>query len=215
MSSLDPFDQSDASYVFGAMEPAQAAQFESHLATCAACAQRVSETRQLVAMLDGITAAEIEAAVPETLLPGLLRKASRSRRRQRWLVTGLAGLAAACLLSLAVLAWPGSPARTGHSLVMTALVPSAVSATVSLNDTSTGTQIALHCRYDDPYGHGVAPLEYDLVVYDLSGRSYHLSSWRLAPGENRTFPASTALREDQISRLDVTSGGKALLTVAI
>jgi predicted anti-sigma-YlaC factor YlaD len=202
MSTADPFEQADAAYVFGAMDPAEAAQFETHLATCAACAQRVAQTRQLVSMFDGITPEEIEAVAPETLLPGLLRKASVARRRQRWLVSGLAAVAAACLVSLVVLAWPASSTHSGHSLAMTALAPSPVSATVSLTDKSTGTQIELHCSY--AYGSSDHAVEYGLVVYDRSGHHYSLSSWRLGPGEDSTFPATTALHENQISHLDVT-----------
>ena len=206
----DPFEHSDVAYVFGALDATEAAQFETHLAICAACAARVADARELTSLFADVTVDEVVAKVPETLLPGLLRRAAVARRRQHWLVGGLAAVAAACIASLVVLVWPSSSTPASHStaIVMTALAPSPVSATVELSQTSSGTSIKLHCVYHGRTGEQVA---YGLVVRDRSGSPTTLSTWTLSPGEDQVFPATTALPEDQISELDVTYQGTAIL----
>ncbi len=109
----DPFEYDDAAYVLGALAPAEHAAFELHLRSCDACQARVREVRGVPALLAGIGVDEVlavaePAAPPDTLLPGLLRRAARQRRRQRWLIGGLASVAAACLIALVVVVWPAS-----------------------------------------------------------------------------------------------------------
>ena len=45
MTTPDPFEFDDAAYVLGALAPDEHAAFEAHLATCAACRDRVRELR--------------------------------------------------------------------------------------------------------------------------------------------------------------------------
>jgi hypothetical protein len=211
MTSPDPFEHSDVAYVFGALDAAEAAQFETHLAICADCAARVAEARGLTNLFADITIDEVVAKAPETLLPGLLRRAAVARRRQRWLVGGLGGVAAACVAALVVLIWPSTPTSHGTTYRMTALAASPVSATVELAETSSGTSIKLHCVYR---GSSTGdPVQYGLVVTDANGNQDPLSSWTLRPGEDQVFPATTALTENQIHEIDVTYQGQAILSV--
>ena len=207
----DPFEHLDVAYVFGALEPAETARFEAHLVGCDACAERVALARGTSGLLAGITVDEVVAEVPQTLLPGLLRRAAVARRRQRWLVGGLSSVAAACLVVLAVLTWPTASSH-GTTYRLAAVQASPVSATVELSQTSSGTSITLHCVYRGATGAG--PVQYALVVYDRAGRGYPLSTWTLSPGEDQVFPATTALAENQISHLDVTYQDHAILTVS-
>jgi anti-sigma-K factor RskA len=214
MTAPDPFEQVAAAYVFGALGSSERGEFEAHLATCAACSATVAECRELTGLLAGIDEQEIVTVPPETLLPGLLRRAAHERRRQRWLIGGLASVAAACVLTLAVLLWPTSTAVHSHteSLAMTPVVDSPVTATVELTQTSSGTAITLHCAYSARSTEGA--VRYALVVYDRKNEAQQLSSWTLKPGQDMTFPATTALAENQISRLDVTYQSTAILTAA-
>jgi hypothetical protein len=211
VTAPDPYEHLDAAYVFGALDPVESALFETHLATCAACAERVAESRELVGLLADVTTAEVVAEVPETLLPGLLRRASSERRRQRGLVAGLATIAAACVVTLAVLLWPaGSSGSHRHVVALAGSGP--ITATATLTDRPTGTEILLHCRYAAAGTERHA--EYALVVVDKHGTHHQLSSWTLDPGDSQDFPASTALHENQISHLDVTYQGQTILTAA-
>ena len=213
MSTPDPFEHSDVAYVFGALDPAESAQFETHLATCAECAARVADTRGITALLDGVTESDIAASAPATLLPGLLRRAEVARRRQRWLVGGLAAVAAACLITLVVLVWPSpTSAPVGRKIAMTALVASPVSASVELSQTSSGTSITVHCTYTSTAGSGA---RYGLVVLDRNRVQHQLSSWVLGPGGDKYFPATTDLSESQISQVQVTYQGRAILTATL
>jgi hypothetical protein len=218
MTSPDPFEHLDVAYVFGALDAAESAQFETHLATCAQCAARVAEARALTTLLADITPGEVAApaAVPDTLLPGLLRLASSARRRQHWLVGGLAAVVAACLITLTVLVWPSSPAEPhSRTIAMSAVVASPVHATIELTKTSGGTAIRLHCTYDGTGSSSDHAAEYGLLVVDQNHAGSTLSTWNLEPGQDQWFQASTALSESQISSLSVTYQGQPILTAKI
>jgi Putative zinc-finger len=221
VTTLDPFAYDDGAYVLGALSDAERTAFEQHLADCPACSDRVNELMPLPALLAGVPASAYEDALegpPDTLLPGLLRQLGAQRRRRHWLTTGLGGLAAACLVALAVLAWP-----TGHTITtpgsgtppaqaMSALVASPVHATAALSDVSWGTKIEVTCRYD------LAPhvdADYWLVVVDKQNHRHTAGSWRPAAGKVMQFIGGTALPRDQISSVLITYGKTPILRLTL
>jgi anti-sigma-K factor RskA len=217
MTAPDPFVHDDAAYVLGALSDDERAAFEAHLATCADCRARVAEIRGVPALLAGITAADLaEEAPPETLLPGLMRRAHRRRGRQRLLVGGLGAVAAACLIALAVVVWPFGSSGSGSGQpaprALHALVNVPVQATARLVATSWGTEIDLNCRYAD----GVEESRpYRLVVVDRQGHDEDLGSWRLPPDADISYTAGTALQPADIARVQITSvDGTPLLELA-
>jgi hypothetical protein len=202
MTAIDPFEYDDAAYVLGALSDGERAAFQNHLATCVACSARVSSIANVPALLASVTAADlVDEAAPDTLLPGLLKRAGAHRRRQRWLVSGLAGVAAASVLALVVLVWPSSSASTPTPRAMSAVAASPVHATAALSATSWGTEIYLRCRYDA----GVTSrIPYRLVVVDKHGQSHDLGSWTLPPDRAVDYTSGTSLSADQISRVEIT-----------
>jgi anti-sigma factor RsiW len=109
----------------GELEPAEAAAAREHIAHCSECASGVLLDRQLTALLRASVVPAPEA-VRDSILAALRAEASgsaedapqavgpaRSSRRRHWLTLGLAALAAAAVLALAVLLVPapdtGSP----------------------------------------------------------------------------------------------------------
>lgn len=207
MRTFDPFEHDDAAYVLGALSEPERAAFETHLATCAACTARVHKLAGTPTLLAGVTAADLAEpeAAPDTLLPGLLRRAAHVRRRNRWLVGGLSGLAAACLIALAVAVWPfAAVGDQPQPQAMTASVASPVRATAALADRKWGTEIHLDCYYTGPANGSAAPHTYSLRVIDHTGATHDLGTWTLAPGSETTFTSGTALSRDQISSVDIT-----------
>ena len=106
-------EQADV-YALGALDSAELAQFEAHLATgCAACAERIRETREALTLLPrslptappppalrARVLASIAAERPAAGAPVALQPERRRGRRLWW--AGWAGLAAAAALLLVV-----------------------------------------------------------------------------------------------------------------
>ncbi|MEQ6903775.1 zf-HC2 domain-containing protein, partial [Nocardioides sp. YIM 152588] len=92
MSATDPYAHDDAAYVLGALSPEERRAFEEHLTGCAECARAVREVAGvpgLLARLDASAFAVPEELppVPDTLLPRLLARVRRRRRRARVLAS--------------------------------------------------------------------------------------------------------------------------------
>jgi hypothetical protein len=210
VTALDPFAHYDGAYVLGALSDEEHAEFERHLATCAACTDRVHDMGPLPGLLAGLPASAYATDLdgpPATLLRDLLRHVNSERRRRHWLTAGLAGVAAACLVTLAAVLWPTDHAATPGSgapppQAMSAVTASPVHATAALTDVRWGTQIRLTCRYDA--GQYAPNVSYQLVVIDKHKVAHSAGSWLLTPGRAIQFTGGTALSRDQISKIEIT-----------
>jgi hypothetical protein len=212
----DPFVHDDAAYVLGALPAADRAAFDEHLAGCAACADRVRELSELPGLLSAVHESDLQGeAMPDTLLPGLLRRAAVERRRRRTISSALAGLAAACLIALVVAVWPAQTAgpKPAPPQAMAAVVASPVRATAALVSRSWGTQIDLTCTYDD--GTTAAGYAYGLTVTATDGNRYQLGTWRLQAGRAVTFASGVALPRDQIASVEITTGTQPILRLTV
>ncbi len=205
----DPFEHADAAYVFGALDPQEAAEFEAHLAQCPACRARVEEARQTVELLAMASSADFvgpdPAAVepmPDTLLPGLMRRARRERRRRTLVTAGIAAVVAACLVALAFVAWPsGNSSSKPNREAFVAVRPSPVTASAQLVSKAWGTEIDLQCKY----AQEIADTHpYDLRVVDKNGLSHGAGSWSLVPGKTIKFTGGTAVQQDRIAAVQIT-----------
>lgn len=234
----------DAPYVLGALSPGERHAYEQHLAECDRCAESVRQLAGLPGLLSRIPAAEVMGEAgggvsvaessrgsgsglaadadggpaadlpPETLLPGLLSRVRRERRRSRWLTRGVLALAAACCIVVALVAlWPPGGQSSGgvvHTRAMTAVASAPISATARLADKAWGTEITLHCT--DHVASGYSPGDYSLVVLDRGGDAQQISTWRDLPGRNVAVSAATSLARADISTVEVrTAAGQAIL----
>jgi hypothetical protein len=216
----DPFVHFDGAYVLGALDADDRAAFEAHLATCDACRARVEEVRPTAALLAGMTGADLLAEpvpMPDTLLPGLLRKAGVERTRRRWLTASLAAVAAACLIALVVVVWPSTKAAGPARQQLQAVQASPVRATAALVDRKWGTEIDLRCTYSlDSDGGAVPAVPYRLIVVDTSNKSYDAGSWTLVRGGTTTFTGGIAVPRDKIAKVQVTwPNGKPILQLTL
>lgn len=206
MTAPDPFRFDDGPYVLGALDEAERAAFEAHLATCSDCRERVVEVRAATGLLSRITLADVEEPVPEpdTLLPGLLRRVRRERIRRRWVTGSLGAVAAVGVVALAVLLWPTSSASDHGTApqAFTRVRPVPVSATARVVGHGWGTEIDLKCWY-------AANVEqyhpYSLVVVDDQGQRHAAGDWLLAPGRSTTFVGGTAVSPADIAQLQITT----------
>lgn len=219
MSSADPFEDSDAAYVMGLLDTPARQAFEAHLATCQACAGRVRELQETTDFLVNVSEADLlaldqedgayEPPPPDTLLPGLLRRAGLARRRQRVLTLGLSGLVAACLVALAVLvssssssSTPSTP-HTGHPVALAPLTSTGLRATAVVADRRWGTEISLDCNYPDSTA-AHTPQAFGLVVVGKDGTRQSLGTWTVEGGRHTAFTSGTALTQDQVRSLQIT-----------
>jgi hypothetical protein len=86
---------------------------------------------------------------------------------------------------------------------MTALVPTPVTAEISLRGATWGTEVHVQCRYVVAAYPGARV--YDLVVLDRGGHRHSLGSWTLSGGDRATFSSPVALSRDAIRLVQVTT----------
>ncbi|HRD63345.1 MAG TPA: zf-HC2 domain-containing protein, partial [Nocardioides sp.] len=87
-------EHEDGAYVLGALSPEDRVGFERHLPGCPTCTEAIRELAGLPGLLarvpvDILDADQLPTPVPDTLLPALVRRARRTRRRRMWISTGL------------------------------------------------------------------------------------------------------------------------------
>jgi hypothetical protein len=223
----------DAAYVLGALSPADRRVYEEHLRECPACQASVRS----LAGLPGLLALTTEDAVtgtqpvlPPALLPGLLHRAERARRRRGWLLSGLVAATAVLLVAVVwVIARPddaqiagpetGTGAPTGASATPSAVsdetvplaqvMPGPMTATLELDDRRWGTAITVVCSYDEAMRNSVA---YDLAVVDTNGTVTSAGSWSGVPGVTARVPVATSVPRDKISSFEIRLGdGRTIL----
>jgi hypothetical protein len=216
MSHPDPFEHDDAAYVMGLLTGDDLAGFEAHLSTCEACRERVAQLQPTAGLLAAVSAQDLLEAlgpdpmpvppIPDTLLPGLLRRAGIRRRRERWLSTGISGLAVASVVALVIAVWPGTTTGNGgHPQALTALTSTPLRATAAVTSTSWGTRISLDCDY---YGAAQSPasgVSYALTVVAKDGSRHSLGTWTVAPGRHTKFTSGTALPGSELRTIQITS----------
>lgn len=202
------FEHDDGAYVLGALSPADRAAFEQHLPGCADCQRAVSELAGLPGLLSRVPVAvlddELPLPVPDTLLPGLLRKARRTQRRRTFAIAGLAAAAVAAVsIGTAVITHDDTnPASTiAAAQRFHAVGPQALSGWVSLTPVAWGTRLDLTCKYADS-GY-VYPTDYTMVVTLTDGTSETVTSWKALPGKALHLSAGTSADVDEIADVSV------------
>jgi anti-sigma-K factor RskA len=165
-------------YVLGALEPAERAAFEEHLAGCEACQREVAELRGLPELL--------ERAAPAVEVPGDLRdrtfaaveRAAAAERRSRWSRRWALVAVASVLLVLLVagglvLSQAGPFADRGRVIVYTLAAPAGgpARATAKVREVGDGLAVTMEVS-------GLAP--------NPPGSVYEC--WYVGPGDSLERP---------------------------
>ena len=241
----DPWRIDAEAYVLGALDEPERSAFEQHLRECADCRAAVEEVGSLPALLDLVPPDLVDriadadpltaavpgppvAPVPESVLAGALWSARRreARRRRRVVLAGAFAAAAAVVLALVLPASPVALTRHGAAepqvVAMQAVEPSAITASVALEEVAWGTKIELTCTYADDasptdgrsgaYG---ATATYALVVVATDRSTQQVATWAAVPGRTITVPAATDLPVSAIDSIElVAADGTALLSAS-
>lgn len=224
--SHDEFAHTDAAYVLGALGSADRRAYEEHLDECPDCRRSVGDLAGIPGLLaqvePAVLAAPVESpAVPDTLLPALLREVRRARRRR--LAWSVGGAAAATVLAVAgVVAWEESRPPSDGEVAQQAPIEErpmrrigqdVVTASLSMEEVAWGTRLELTCTYNSGGGEYDAPApSYALVVRTGDGRVQQVAQWRAVPGRTVTVPAATSAGPAEITAVEVrTLSGRAVL----
>ena len=228
--STDEFSHYDAAYVLGALSPADRCAFEDHLKVCAACASSVSDLAGLPGLMSKVSLDQLtqEAEpLPETLLPSLARTVRRERQKRR-LAVGAVAAAAACVLAVGavgitkaesparppVTSSPSSASGTAN-MVMTAVVPSPVTASARLVDMAWGTAIDLTCNYRTTGSYPAGGTPYAMVVIDRRGAVQQVATWNALPNRELTVTGASSRPRRDIQAVEIrTLSGQTILRLS-
>lgn len=165
-----------AAYVLGALEPAERSAFEAHLPSCERCRAESTEFAGLPGLLGRLSAADAaavstpEPADDEAALNRLLAHvaARRRARRRRNLLSVAAAVVLLAGAGAGIAAGVSGSAGGGREISAT---QGAVHATVRLDGSAAGTEIALDLQ-------GVRPDEHcRLVAVAKDGSTADAGSW--------------------------------------
>jgi anti-sigma factor RsiW len=219
-------------YVLGAIEPAERALVDAHLAVCQECREELADLAGLPALLHRVPVAEAqrlaaEGAGPAALAPpsdqllnSLLARTARVRRTRRWraiaaaaavIVVALGGGAAGAVAVQG--AGGGSPpvaAQRAWHTVSGSGPQTTAAVTVRYAARSWGTAM------DVRVGGIPAGTVCELRVTDARGHSWVVGGWQVSyHSEGTWYPAASSLPATDLRSFEISSGGKVLASVPV
>ncbi|GEB46202.1 anti-sigma factor family protein [Microbacterium testaceum] len=209
---------SDGAYVLGALCASDRAEFEAHLAVCAACRASVAELAPAAGLLSRLsperaralspTTGPIPLASPDPALRGRVVEVARRRRKRRLTVWTLAASIALVAVAVPSVFAVNSAVQqsTGTVYALDDVAGAPLEASVKLTSAPWGTRIDLVCQYtgqvlDAPPGGW----PYALAITDDAGTTSVLSTWRADPGSTTELSAGTDLSASNIGAVEIRS----------
>jgi hypothetical protein len=224
MTSCREIRQALGVYVLGAIDPAERAQVDEHLATCLECREELASLAGLPAMLRKVPVVEAErlaapdaeldaAEMPsEAILNSLVAHTANVRRIHRW--RNLAAAAAVVVLAL------GGGVAVGHALQSPPSSSSAAAAkdwnTVTRTDAATGAALTVKYRQVKwgttmlVHVAGIQPGSVcQFLVTDSSGRTSPVGGWMVKSWKGPSwYPATTWFNDHQLRGFELIVNGK-------
>jgi len=209
-------------YVVGAIDPAERAQVDAHLAECQPCRDELAGLAGLPAMLSRVPAADVERLgllslpeamqPPDELLDSLLKKVSVKRKSRMW--RSVASVAAAAVIAAggatavsqltgaATSATEQASATAGHVSAMVDYAP--VRWGTAMRIQVSGLKPGTVCQFWVVGKNGTSDYAGTWTVMGDYGRGYGDKAW---------YPASSAVTAGSVRGFQVTSGGKVVLYI--
>lgn len=222
-------------YVLGALEPAEVAEFEEHLATCAECRAELAELTELKDLLGEVPPEAFLDGPPDggdLLLQRTLREARSEqeqppvlepaqvpvKRRSRWLLVAAAVVVVAGAL--------GGGIAIGRSTVPADDQPVAGAKQVTTADSSTGATMAATVEPRPGWSWVRVQVtglkagdQCEMVVTNKDGYSWVAGSWLVsekAAKNGSTFGGGVLVPLDQVRSVEIrTVQGKHVVTATI
>ncbi len=209
-------------YLLGAIEPAQRALVDRHLAACPRCREVLAGLAGLPGLLRRVPAGEamqLELEDAGHLAPGPPLSALLGRvagiRRRRWRLTAAAALIAgfAAASGLQLLHPPARPlAAAVPRWAVTAAGANPVTgawAVIRYTARPWGTELEVRVT-------GIAAgTRCQLLVTSMRGQDVAAGGWTITTGhQGAWYPASVPFQAATVRGFEVTAGGKVLVTVA-
>jgi anti-sigma-K factor RskA len=210
-------------YVVGAIDPAERAQVDEHLAECQSCRDELAGLAGLPAMLSRVPAADVERLgllslpeamqPPEELLNSLIGKVSAKRKSRVWrsvaAVAAAAVIAAGGATAVSQLTSGGAGAeqvwaRAGHGPVSAMVDYAPVRWGTAMRVQVSGLKPGTVCQFWVVGKNGTSEYAGGWTVMGNFGRGYGYKAW---------YPASSAVSANSVRGFQITSGGKLLLTI--
>lgn len=228
-------------YVLGAIDPAERALVDAHLATCRDCRDELAGLAGLPALLarvsteeaialadpDGPFPAALSEALepPQELLGTVIDLTTARRRRRRWMEAGL-GVAAALIIAVGAFAGlrvsssPGQPANSAQGQLNVG-TPNGPMTTVTgksgdMTATVAYTQMGWGTQLDTKVTGIPIGTNCQLWAIDSNGSRFLVGNWVVDNHEGGVwYPGSTALSSKDISGFQVIVGhGQAIAVTA-
>lgn len=214
-------------YVLGAMEPADRALVERHLASCLGCTEELAGLAGIPALLRRVppteaTAPAVEKSggdrMPDPTLASLLSRVAKVRRRRLVAVGAAAVAAAAIAIGGAVAGLRAEHSSAGPQAVFSPRQSTAASAVnprthataiIWYAPTAWGLQLAVRVS-------GIpAGTTCELKVISRRGQTFTAGGWTIASSPGTWYPASAALPPSEVRSFIVTAGMKILVRVPL
>ncbi|MFJ2577133.1 zf-HC2 domain-containing protein [Kitasatospora aureofaciens] len=239
--STAPHDRSAelvGAYVLGALDPAEAASVERHLADCPTCRQEVTELRELETALGEVPPELLLDGPPgggDLLLQRTLRQARTERgsalRRRRGRIGAAAAVAAAAALVLGIALGRGTdaapPVAAGPAPnTAAATPPPAGTRTASVTDPGTGARMTLTVtpamgwvRVNAAVTGIPAGQRCHLVVNGRGGATVDAGSWlvsAIGAKSGTTLDGSAIVAPEDVASVSVVNeSGQTFVTVPV
>lgn len=221
-------------YVLGAIDPAERAIVDDHLATCPDCREELATLAGLPAWLHRVPSPEAERLAqaepdarplgdvpPGGMLLSVLARTARTRRVRRW--RQLAAAAAVVVVALGAGAAGGSLLGGSPGAVSPPGQSTAHHAWQTVSATNPRTGVVLTVRYA-PMSWGttmavqVAGLRPGTVcqfrVTDAAGHRWVVGGWRVNYQKGPVwYPASTSLTDSGLRSFELTAAGRVVAQV--
>ena len=211
-------------YVLGGLSDDDHRAFSEHLRTCRQCQAELGQVSGIPRLLHlagpagGPHMATTQTGAPEPALAEpddarvarLLGEVGRRRRRRRIWFASLSAAAAVLLFVAGGLIGPALVASNPPTTHIAAapLPGSSVKVDVALVTRGWGTQVDIDCEDMPKDG------ELLLWVTDRNGKQSSVASWRATPSGYSRVTGATALRPNEISKVEVRTGTGRLLAAA-